>query len=323
MPENYPEYYKVESALSEEQIDAILDEMAPHNPSLTLNAANEPLIAPTFKYTVRKAKKYGIAGTFNTNGLKLNQDMCEFLVEQEYDSVNISIDAVTPETLKKARGITSLDLLIKNVERLVRVRGKALLPRIGVTFVVMPYNLHEVDDFLNFWKTRVDLIRLTGYISEYKPDVTYLPGVERETLPSRVPCKQIFTDILIRANGDVTPCVVTSELTEYMTMGNVFKDGGISGVWNGSEFNRWRNLHNTKRWGELSYCQGCDYWLDSFEMKEKIEDGFLIRSPSPYTVFYNVLDKMGNWDREKLIERQGFIKKKSYGTIPKLTSFDL
>ena len=149
---------------------------------------------------------------------------------------NISIDATTTETLKKARGITALNKLIRNVERLVSIRGNKLFPRVGVTFVVMPYNEQEIDDFLSFWKERVDVIRFTGYITDGKPDSTVLPGVEPFKIPPRIPCKQIFKDIVIRANGDVTPCVITSEAPEYTSMGNIFEDGGIKAVWQGKIF---------------------------------------------------------------------------------------
>ena len=57
----------------------------------------------------------------------------------------------------------------------------------------------------------MDVIRVTGYISDLEPDAEKIPGVVKEELPDRVPCKQIFRDIVIRANGDITPCVISSE----------------------------------------------------------------------------------------------------------------
>ena len=69
--------------------------------------------APQFKFCVTELKKYGCTGTFNTNGLLLNKDMCNFLVEQQFDSVSISIDASTKESLKKTRGITAIDKIIR------------------------------------------------------------------------------------------------------------------------------------------------------------------------------------------------------------------
>lgn len=302
-PENYADYYKTPINMTEEQVAAIIDECAPYKPSITLNVANEPMIAATFPFAVRRVKKHGLSGTFNTNGLGLDQKMAELLVEVQYDSINVSIDALTSETLKKARGIRNLDKLIANVELMIKVRGDKPFPRIGVTFVETDYNYHEIHGFLEFWKQRVDVIRITGYIKDLRPDISVIPGYTRQDLPERVPCKQLFRDIVIRANGDVTPCVITAERPS-ITVGNVFKDGGVQAVWNGPGMQKLRDLHNSGKWDEIYFCGPCDYWVETYDMKEEVRDGFLVRSPSPYTTFYNVLDKMKNWNKN-LHDRQG------------------
>ena len=135
--------------------------------------------------------------------------MCDFLVENDFDSVNISIDATTPETLKLARGITALDKLQRNVKRLLDARTSKRLPRVGVTFVAMPYNKHEINTFISYWKEFADF-RFTGY-SQINLQIFQSYQVLRLKNTSRIPCKQIYRDIVIRANGDVTPCVITSE----------------------------------------------------------------------------------------------------------------
>ena len=302
-PENYAGYYKTPIHMTEEQVAAIFDEVAPYKPSVTLNVANEPMIAKTFPFAIRKIKKCGLAGTFNTNGLGINEELAQLLVDIQYDSVNVSVDALTPETLKKARGITRLDKLIANVELLIKTRGDKPFPRIGVTFVETNYNYHEIPGFLAFWKQKEDVIRLTGYIKDLRPDISEMPGYIRGDLPLRVPCKQLFRDIVIRANGDVTPCVITSERPDIV-VGNIFRDGGVSGVWNGKEMNRLRELHNSGRWDEIPFCGPCDFWVETFDLKAEVRDGFLIRKHSPYTTFYNVFDKMKNWNKN-LHDRQG------------------
>ena len=305
-PENYSPYYVTPIHMGEEQITALFDEVAPYNPSVTLNVANEPLVAKTFPFAVKTIKAKGLSGTFNSNGLTLTEELSQLLVDIQYDSVNISVDAATPETLKLARGITQLDKLINNVEMLLKIRGDKQYPRVGVTFVETDYNSHEIPMFLEFWKQRVDVIRMSGYIQDLEPDVSKIPGWGRDDLPERIPCKQIFRDIVIRANGDVTTCVITSEQPDLpeSVLGNIFRDGGIRGVWNGDKMNRLRELHNSGRWNEISFCNPCDYWVETFDVKEEVKDGFLIRKPSPYTTFYNVVDKMKNWDPKTLIDRQ-------------------
>ena len=323
-PENYPDYYKNPYGMSKEQISAVMEEIADFKPSVTLNVANEPLVAKHFRFAVEEVKRHGMAGTFNTNGLGLTADLSSFLVDQQFDSVNVSIDATTPETLKLARGFKALDILIRNVERLISARGTNPLPRIGVTFVIMDYNEEEIPQFLEFWRSRVDVIRLNGYISDKRPDMTILPGVDEFDMSSRIPCKQLFRDIVIRANGDVTPCVITSEDPDPdLTFGNIFTDGGVRAVWHGSRFNEWRRLHEQGKWGEIPYCSSCDYWIESHSVRETLSDNFLIRNPSPYTVFYNPIDRLGNWDRVNLPDRQGMGEDASGTTMAKLAEYEI
>ncbi len=300
----YHEYYKVNLEMTEAQVDGIIDEIAEWRPSVTLNVANEPLVAKTFAHAARRVKEKGLAATFNTNGLLINEELARLLVDIEFDSINISVDALTPETLKKARGFTRLDRLIDKVDLLIKTRGAKTLPRIGVTFVETDYNYHEIPGFLEFWKPRVDVIRVTGYIQDNKPEIEKInPTLTRDMLPPRVPCQQLFRDIVIRANGDVTPCVITSEAPD-IAVGNIFRDGGVKAVWNSPTFQRLRDLHNAGKWGDIDFCKGCDYWVETQRFTEKTDNGFLVRSPSPYTTFYNVLDRIGNWNRD-LHDRQG------------------
>ena len=141
--------------------------------------------------------------------------------------------------------------MINNVELLLKIRGQRPLPRVGVTFVETDYNYHEIPGFLEFWRQRADVIRVTGYISDLEPDVSKLPGWNRDDMPSeRVPCKQIFRDLCIRANGDIATCVITSEVPEII-VGNVFKEGGLRAVWNNNNMNELRYLHNNGRWNEI------------------------------------------------------------------------
>ena len=48
-------------------------------------------------------------------------------------------------------------------------------------------------------------------------------------------------------------------------------------------------------------------WLDieDIEEEEQEDEDFLIRTPSPYTTFYNVKSRLVNWDRTELHDRQG------------------
>ena len=280
-----------------DQIYSIIEEIAPYKSSITLNVANEPLIAEYFKYSIKRIKENGLSGTFNTNGLALNYEIAKILVDIEFDSINFSIDALSSRTLKKVRGYDNIEKINNKVMLMLKTRGKKSYPRIGVTFVKQNENIHELNEFIEFWKNKVDLIKINGYIEHDQPKL------EKCEVPKRIPCRQIFRDMVIRSNGNVSPCVITTVNPDDI-IGNIFKEGGINKVWNNAKFKKLRELHNQNRWNEINTCKTCQYWTESNKINEEEKDGFLIRYSSNFAIFYNVIDKIGNWNRN-LYDRTG------------------
>lgn len=286
--------------MSKEQINAIFDEIGPYKPSLTLNVANEPLLATNFMECVIAAKKHGLAGTFNTNGTALTEKLARFLVDIEFDSISFSIDAMTSKTLEKVRGLNSIDKVNGKVELMLKARGEKDLPRIGVTFVNQEANSNEWPAFLEYWKKKVDVIRKVGFMDNRGRII----GVDFTVDPAkRVPCGQLFSQIVLRSDGSVSPCVVIAAIPEIRS-GNIFTDGGVKAVWNGEILNKMRQMHNNGEWDKIPACKDCEYWADSLGMQEEECDGLLIRHASRFAIFYNVIEKMHNWNRN-LADRTG------------------
>ena len=45
----------------------------------------------------------------------------------------------------------------------LRSRGNYKLPLVGVSFVKMKQNEHELENFINFWKNKVDMISIQTF----------------------------------------------------------------------------------------------------------------------------------------------------------------
>src|SRR5438477_3756685 len=113
----------LKKSMSLDNAKRVLDDIIAAKPLLMASLWSEPTMSPNFKEHVRQIKERGLTVAMNTNGLKINAEMAQFLVDIRFDSVFFSVDAMTPETLKKVRGITRLDLLHKAVELLMTTRG--------------------------------------------------------------------------------------------------------------------------------------------------------------------------------------------------------
>ena len=107
---------QVAGVMSLENARKILDEVMAAKPLLHPALYGEPTLAPTFEAVIKEAKDRGMTIAINTNGLTMNDDMAVFAIEH-LDSISVSIDAVTPETLKKIRGIEKLDKIEAAVHR--------------------------------------------------------------------------------------------------------------------------------------------------------------------------------------------------------------
>lgn len=261
----------------------LLDELMAVKPLVQPNMYGEPLLAPKLRERIADMKSRGMAVAMNTNGLTLTEDLAAFFVAQKVDSVMFSIDSVTKETLKKIRGVDKLEKIETAVFRLLKMRGEAEFPRIGVSFTIQDGNRHEVDAFVDRWVGVVDVVRM-GIIFENGtfPDM--------EAPPVRLPCPAIYNTLPVHNDGTVTVCCLDG--FKSTNMGNVFKDG-VKAVWQGEEFAKVRYYHETGQWDKVPFCKGCNGWAQ-YEFDEEVRDGLLIRRSPQYT-YYNKIARLKNW----------------------------
>lgn len=274
----------VKGVMNLEESRKILDQIMDAKPMLQPNMYGEPLLAPNIKEQIADMKRRGITVAMNTNGMVLTDELANFFVEVKLDSIFFSIDATTPETLKKVRGITKIKRIEDAVYRMLEARKDANYPRIGVSFTEQDTNRHETDEFVKKWSDIVDCVRV-GLIFEngtFKdmPD----PG-------PRKPCPAIYHTMPIHHDGQVTMCCLDG--FKQTNMGNVFTDGGVEAVWHGEEFRKARYYHETGQWDKVPFCKGCNGWAQ-YEFTEEVKDGLLIRT-SPQYVYYNKINRLSNW----------------------------
>ena len=278
----------VEGLMALENARKVLDDLAKAKPLLHPCLYGEPLMAPNIRDHLKQAKANGMSVAMNTNGLLLDEDMAQFMVDHKVDSVMISIDAVTPDTLKKIRGIRKIERIERAVFRMLKVRGERDTPRVGVSFTIQEENRHELDAFIKRWVGVVDVVR-TGLV--------FLNGAFEglEAPKKRTACPVIYKTLPVHNDGTVTVCCLDSMRTTKM--GNVFKDG-VEGVWHGEEFAKMRYYHETEQWDKVQFCQGCNGWAQ-YNYDEEIRDGMLIRR-SPEFTYYNKIARLGNWQGKLL-----------------------
>lgn len=273
----------VKGAMSVDAARRLLDEMTGHDVMIQPNMWGEPLLAPEIRQRFIDMKQRGLTVAMNTNGLTLTDELAAFFVAIKLDSVFVSIDAVTKATLKKIRGINNLEKVESAVHRLLKARGDAEFPRIGVSFTQQANNVHERDAFVERWSGIVDCVRI-GLLFE---NGTF---GDLEAPAERKPCPALYRTLPVHNDGTVTICCLDG--FKQTAVGNVFKDG-VDAVWHGEAFNLVRYYHETAQWDKVPFCKSCNGWAQ-YEFEDEVRDGLLIRRSPEYT-YYNRISRLKNW----------------------------
>lgn len=266
-----------------ERARKILDEAVASQPMIAPSIYGEPLLIPNMRQLFADMKRLGFPIAMNTNGLTLTEDTAKFFVDIQLDSIMFSIDAVTKETLKKIRGIDKLQKIESAVFRMMKVRGEAEYPRVGVSITVQDENRHELDGFLKRWVGVVDVVR-TGNVFK---DGTF-PALQAPE--KRLPCPAIYKTMPIHNDGSVRLCCLDG--FRATDMGNVF-EASVEKVWHGEAFAKARYYHETGQWDKVPFCKPCNGWAQ-YEYEEEIRDGLLIRR-SPEFTYFNRIDRLSAW----------------------------
>jgi len=270
----------------------ILDECEPYRPRIIPHSEYEPLITPEYGKYFRAIKERGMPITLNTNGVLINEKMAEELVDIGVDSITISIDAFSSESLMKVRGFRNLEKLNQAAHNLLAARGNSLFPRISVSFTRQSANFHEEKDFLNYWLQHVDFVRSAVFFEDRK---LYEPfSIKRK------PCRYPIDQMTINFRGEMRVCQLDYETKKPVA--NVLEKG-VQKVWLSDTMERVRTIHREERYRDHWLCANCDFWT-FFVIEDNETEDLLIRK-SPFCTIYNRKDRLSGWNK-KILNRSNY-----------------
>jgi len=128
-----------------EKILADLEEL-PVCREVVLGGFGEPLMHPEIGEIVARLKEKGYKVRITTNGMLLQGELLEQLVEQRVDEVIVSVDSFKEKRFADIRR-GELDRLLENLAELKRVKDEreTIFPRLGLEFVLMQKNQEELE----------------------------------------------------------------------------------------------------------------------------------------------------------------------------------
>ena len=132
------------------------------------------------------------------------------------------------------------------------------LPTIRVSFVETEINRHQKEDFVNYWKDKVDLLSLQSLIKyENTPDNLIS---EKNDTKIEYNCHQPWTRIVLRSNGDIKPCCTIPGME--FNLQNA-KNISIKKFWNNKFMKNLRNDLKTGKGYKNKICKNCIESIDN------------------------------------------------------------
>jgi len=114
-----------------------------------------------------------------TNGTLLTQEMSNRLIESGLDMLWVSLDGATPESYADVRLGAALPEVLSNLKRFrdLRMEAQLLKPEIGIVFVAMKRNIHDLPSLLQIG-SRLDVARflvtnVLPYTEELRKEILY------------------------------------------------------------------------------------------------------------------------------------------------------
>jgi len=228
---------------------------------------------------VRKQNK-NITFRINTNGMLLDENRIDNLLERGIDNFGISLDGCKRETIEFFKSGADFDRVVSNIKKLKGKGGNKV--SIEMKFVAHKNNISELMQYIDFCKgLGVEAIHISGLIS-FSPEIAEYclysetgiqevdelyhqasqkaksMGIKVRHLGTKLKpkgCRAAQFTMYIDKEGNVAPCVHLSRkipmvllnkagTTEQIIWGNVFEEDPYK-IWTGEASTRFRRLLHT------------------------------------------------------------------------------
>lgn len=264
----------------------MVDEVREQGPGLTqyirYTSNGEPLVHPKgYEMIDYATRNSGVFVTLTTNGTTMNEKRMRRLLESGVHMIDISIDALTPETYAKVRVGGDLETTRSNVLSLIDwVRTAKSRTKVVVSYIEQPLNAHETPGFEKFWNDHGADQVVVRRLHSAAGAVVKIADIMRKknAMQARRPCLYPWERISLDARGFLAFC--PTDWSYGSTLVD-FRDATIKETWQGKAYRELREAHLTNDFSAHGFCGQCPDWqvtrwpgegLSYADMIEKLQD---------------------------------------------------
>jgi MoaA/NifB/PqqE/SkfB family radical SAM enzyme len=209
------------------------------------------------EYAVRNS---GVFVTVTTNGTIMNERRTRRLLDSGVHMIDISIDAVTPETYAKVRVKGDLTITRTNVLNLLEwIRETGSPAKVVVSFIEQPQNRHEAESFQTYWNEQgVDQVVIRRLHSAAGAVVNIASIMRAEQAHElRRPCVYPWERIVLTPRGYLAFCPADwshgSTITDY-------RETTVAKTWQSHFYKKLREAHLDNNFSSHGFCGQCPDW---------------------------------------------------------------
>lgn len=226
---------------------------------VSLQGLGEPLLNPALDMMVSSAKKAGIMGVHvGTYGRLLDESFLAALSAAHLDVLSVHLGAGTPSTYRALFGVDGLESVKSQLEGAFarRAASQSVTWPIFVAEIAKMRSVEaEIEPFFDYWLSHCDWPAIRPY-NDFAGQVDDLATIHMRT-SSRIPCRKVFEELYIDAEGIAYPC--RQDIRRTHPLGSAVEEG-IEGVWRCAFMERLRAAQLAGDYDLFPLCRNCKDW---------------------------------------------------------------
>ena len=226
--------------------------------AVKLNYVNEPLIRKDLFKFIEYAKNAGILDIYlSTNGVLMTRAICLDLIRSGLTRIQISIDATTVDVYDRMRPGGDFQRVLNNIALLIDLKKELAseTPLLRVNFVRTELNEHQLEEFINYWRDRVEMIGIQEFIKPTKSNEVIKSGSSIDKRKNGFKCSFPFKQMVITNELNVLPCCTF--WGEELALGKLQNPEDLMNFWNGKKMNELRKVHSNGEYYKIPQCKQC------------------------------------------------------------------
>lgn len=258
-PRDLHEHARPHGVMDLEQYCRSIDEVSALGAKqVVLTGFGEPLMDKTLEEKIAYAKSKGLRTYVISNISLLTRKRAIKLIEAGLDELRCSFLGMRPETYDKVMLGLKFDTSMANTLALLEERERlgSKIPKLQISYIVLPENESDTEAFREFWEPRADAIEVWkphnwGDGRDYRKRMDDIAMKTTCGRPSNGPLQ-------IQWNGEVIPCCY--DYNNEIVLGNAF-ERPVLDILNDAKYRLLRLAHREKKFNLFPFCNACDQLL--------------------------------------------------------------